>query len=95
MGKFSTLNHPVPLTVTNKNHSMLTAEGDDRRVNRNSSHFKKFHQGHADPVSIDINSSADPVSVDTYSPRASAQPEFPLRRSEGVIEFSLRTFENI
>ena len=84
---------------------MLTAEGDDRRVNRNSSHFKKFHQDHADPVSIDINSSANPVSVDTNSradpvsvdtsSSASAQAELPLRRSAGVIVFSLRTIENI
>ena len=40
--------HPVPLTVTSKNHSMLTAEGRDRtegrgrKVSRNSSHFKEF-----------------------------------------------------
>ena len=34
--------HPVPLTVTSKNHSMLTAEGGDQKVTRNSSHSKKF-----------------------------------------------------
>ena len=85
---------PSPTGSRKKKHSMLTAEGDDRRVNRNSSHFKKFHQDHADPESIDINSSADPVSVDTSS-SASAQAELPLRRSAGVIMFSLRTFENI
>ena len=44
---------------------MLTAEGGDRSVTRNSSHFKKLHQDHADPVSVDINSSVVPVSVDT------------------------------
>ena len=70
-GKFSTPYHPVPLKVTNKNHSMLTAEGGDRSVTRNSSHFKKLHQDHADPVSVDINSSAVPVSVDT---NLSAEP---------------------
>ena len=38
--KLSTPYHPVPLTVTQKNHSMITAENDDRKVTRNSSHFK-------------------------------------------------------
>ena len=42
LGKLSTPYHPVPLTVTSKNHSMLTAEGDEWKVTRNSSHFKKF-----------------------------------------------------
>ena len=82
-GKFSTPYHPVPLKVTNKNHSTLTADGGDRSVTRNSSHFKKLHQDHADPVSIDINSSAVPVPVDTSS-SASAQTELPLRRSARV-----------
>ena len=40
--KLSTPYHPVPLTVTQKNHSMITAENDDRKVTRNSSHFRKF-----------------------------------------------------
>ena len=89
-GKFSTPYYPVPLEVTKKNHSMLTAEGADRRVTRNSSHFKKLHQDHADLVSVDINSSAvlvsvdtDPVPVDTSS-SASAQAELPPRRSARV-----------
>ena len=42
-GKFSIPYHPVPLKVTNKNHSMLTAEGGDRSVTCNSSHSKKLH----------------------------------------------------
>ena len=79
-GKFSTPYHPVPLRVTNKNHSILTTEGGDRSVTRNSSHFKKLYQDHADPVSVDINSRADPVPVDTSS-SASAQAKLPLRRS--------------
>ena len=66
-GKFSTPYHPVPLEVTNKNHSMLTAEGADRSVTRNSADFKKLQQDHVDPVSVDTNSSADPVPVDTSS----------------------------
>ena len=93
-GKFSTPYYPVPLEVTNKNHSLLTAEGADRSVTRNSSHFKKLHQDHADLVSVDINSSAvlvsvdtnssaDPVPVDTSS-SASAQAELPPRRSARV-----------
>ena len=57
-GKFSTPYHPVPLEVTNKNHSMLTAEGADRSVTRNSADFKKLQQDHADPVSVDTSSSA-------------------------------------
>ena len=66
-GKFSTQYHPVPQKVTNKSHSILTAEGGDQSVTRNSSHFRKPHQDHADPVSVEINSSAVPVSVDTNS----------------------------
>ena len=51
MGKFSTPYHPVPLTVTNKSHSMLTAEAGDRKVNcSNSFYFKELDQDHADPV---------------------------------------------
>lgn len=42
LGKFSTPYHPVPLTVTRKNHSMLTPEGGDQKVTRNSSYFKKL-----------------------------------------------------
>ena len=38
--KLPTPYHPTPLTVTKKHHSMLTAESTDRRVTRNSSHFK-------------------------------------------------------
>ena len=40
--KLSTPYHPVPLTVTQKNHSMITAENDDRKVTCNLSHFMKF-----------------------------------------------------
>ena len=93
-GKFSSPYHPVPLKVLKKNHSMQTAEGGDRSVTCNSSHFKKLHKDHADPVSVDINSSAVPVSVDTNlsadpvavdtSSSASAQAELPLRRSARV-----------
>ena len=104
-GKFSTPYHPVPLKVTNKNHSMLTAEGGDRSVTRNSPHFKKLHQDHADPVSVDINSSAvlvsvdtnssaDPVPVDTSS-SASAQAEFPLRRSARVSKSPRRLIQEM
>ena len=51
MGKFSTPYHPVPLTVTNKSHSMLTAEAGDRKVNcSNSFYFKELDQDHVDPV---------------------------------------------
>ena len=35
-GTFSSPYHPVPLQVIKKNHSMLTAEGGDRSVTRNS-----------------------------------------------------------
>ena len=40
--KLSTPYHPSPLTVAGKNHSMLTAEGPDSKVTRNTSHFKKL-----------------------------------------------------
>ena len=58
---------------------MLTAEGGDRKVTCDPSYFKKLDQDHADPVSVDTNSSTDPVSVDTNS-STSAQAEPPLRR---------------
>ena len=84
---------------------MLTAEGGDRSVTRNSSHFKKLHQDHADPVSVDIdssvvpvsvdtNSSADPVPVDTSS-SASAQAELPLRRSARVSKPARRLIQEM
>ena len=41
-GKLSTPYHPTPLIVTDKHHSMLTAEGPNSKVIRNSSHFMKF-----------------------------------------------------
>ena len=69
---------------------MVMAEGGDHRVTHNSSHFKKLHQDHADPVSVDINSSADPESVDTSS-SASAQAELPLRRFVIVSKTSRET----
>ena len=44
-GKLSTPNHPTPLIVTDKNQSMLTVEGPNSKVTRNSSHFKRFLTG--------------------------------------------------
>ena len=40
--KLSTPYHPSLLTVTEKNHSMITAENATKKVTRNSSHFKKL-----------------------------------------------------
>ena len=37
--------HPTPLIVTDKNQSMLTVEGPNSKVTRNSSHFKRFLTG--------------------------------------------------
>ena len=37
--------HPTPLIVTDKNQSMLTVEGPNWKVTRNSSHFKRFLTG--------------------------------------------------
>ena len=81
---------------------MLTAEGG---VTRNSSHLKKLHQDHADPVSADISSSAVPVSVDTNlsaepvqvdtSSSASAQAELPLRRSARVSKSPRRLIQEM
>ena len=52
LGKFCTLYHPVPLTVTSKNHSMLTAEGGDRKVTRSYSYFKKLFLDTQFPLSV-------------------------------------------
>ena len=41
-GKLSTPYQPTPLIVTDKNQSMLTVEGPNSKVTRNSSHFMKF-----------------------------------------------------
>ena len=54
-------------------------------MTRNSSHFKKFHQDHADQVSVDTSSSAS----------ASAQAELPLRRSARSARVSKRDSRNV
>ena len=91
LGQLSTPYHPVPLTVTSNNHSMLTAEGDQQKVTRNSSHFKKFLSdepasslGDVDmpnPLTSPVSASQDntaSVSVDT----SASNPDHPqLRRS--------------
>ena len=70
-------------------------------MTRDSSHFKKLHQDHADPVSVEINSSADrvsvdknssavPVSVDTSS-SASAQAENPPKEVCSCVQTSQET----
>ena len=52
-------------------------------MTRNSSHCKKFHQDHADQVSVDTSSSA------------SAQAELPLRRSARSARVSKRDSRNV
>ena len=52
LDKFCTPYHPVPLTVTSKNHSILTAEGSDRKVTRNYSYFKKLFLDTQFPLSV-------------------------------------------
>ena len=44
MNKFSTPYSAVPLTVTDKRHSMITAENAQRRITRNASFLKGFIQ---------------------------------------------------
>ena len=44
-GKLSTPYQPTPLIVTDKNQSMLTVEGANPKVTRNSSYFKRFLTG--------------------------------------------------
>ena len=41
-GKLSIPYNPSSLTVTDKNHTMVTAENETRRVTRISAHFKKL-----------------------------------------------------
>ena len=60
--KLSTPYHPTPLTVTKKHHSMLTAESADRRVTRNSSHFKKLLAD--DSTTLSTSQSLEEVTVD-------------------------------
>lgn len=52
LDKFCTPYHPIPLTVTSKNHSMLTTKGDDRKVTRNYSSFKKLLLDTQFPLSV-------------------------------------------
>ena len=42
--KGGTLHDPTPMTVVSKKGSMITAEGENRTVTRNSSFFKNVHQ---------------------------------------------------
>ena len=76
--KLSTPYHPVPLTVTQNNHSMITAENDDRKVTRNSSNFKKFL--------TDESSSNGALEDDgTYMDMQSSPPvPIPVPRPEGA-----------
>ena len=41
---FSTPYSKQPLTVTHRNHSLITATNGEKNITRNSSHFKKFNE---------------------------------------------------
>ena len=59
VNKFSTPYSAVPLTVTDKKHSMITAENAQRRVTRNASFFKRVHPNTVLPMSQDPPSTDD------------------------------------
>ena len=83
-GKFSTPYHPVPLKVTNKSHSMLTAEGGDRSVTKimqiqyqlTSTQVRSQYQ--LTQTQVQTQYQLTPAQVQ------SAQAELPLRRSAPV-----------
>ena len=52
LGEFCTPYHPVSLTVTSENHSMLTAEGGDRKVTRSYYYWKKLLLDSQFPLSV-------------------------------------------
>ena len=105
-GKLSTPYHPIPLTVTSKNHSMLTAEGGDRKVTRNSSHFKKFFSDEpassslsdADlpkPLTSPLSASQDDIGSVLVDPNTRTPADPQLRRSSRVSKPPLRLIQEI
>jgi len=72
--KLSTPFHPTPLTVTKKHHSMLKAEGADRNVTRNSSHFKKLLVDDSTTLSTSQSLEGETVDSDTESSPPSSIP---------------------
>ena len=72
--KLSTPYHPALLTVTKKHHSLLTAESADRRVTRNSSHFKKLLADGSTTLSTSHSLEETTVDLDTESSLPSSIP---------------------
>ena len=72
--KLSAPYHPTPLTVTKKHHSMLTAESADRKVTRNSSHFKKLLADDSTTFSTSQFLGGATVDLDTESSPPSSIP---------------------
>ena len=104
-GKLSTPYHPIPLTVTSKNHSMLTAEGGDRKVTRNSSHFKKFISDEPasslsdadlpNPLTSPVSASQDDTGSVLVDPSTRTPADPQLRRSSRVSKPPLRLIQEI
>ena len=105
LGKLSTPYHPVPLTVTSKNHSMLTAEGDERKVTRNSSHFKKFlsnvpasslsDMDMPNPLTSSVLASQEETGSVLVDPSARTPADPQPRRSTRVSKPPMRLIEEI
>ncbi|XP_020896027.1 uncharacterized protein K02A2.6 [Exaiptasia diaphana] len=81
--KLSTPYHPSPLKVVEKNHSMITAENEERRVTRNSSHFKELS---TDP---DSNSPEEPMT------EVGTEPACATRRSTRITRPPQRLIEEM
>ena len=104
-GKLSTPYHPTPLTVTSKNHSMLTAEGGDRKVTRNSSHFKKFNSDEPasslsdadlpNPLISPLSASQDDTGSVLVDPSTRTPADPQLWRSSRVSKPPLRLIQEI
>ena len=69
--KFSTPYSAIPLTVTGRNQSMITAKNGQRKVTRNSSFFKKIHSSTALP------SVQDPLFADDTD-----QPQYDVPQTD-------------
>ena len=81
--KLSTPFHPSPLKAVEKFHSMITAENEERRVTRNSSHFKELS---TDP---DSNSPEEPMT------KVGTEPACATRRSTRIARPPQRLIEEM
>ena len=104
-GKLSTPYHPIPMTVTSMNYSMLTAEGGERKVTRKSSHFKKYLSDEPacslsdvdlpNPLKSPVSASQNDTGSVLVDPSAKTPTDPQLRRSSCVSKPPIRLIQEI